>query len=239
MTDTSTPGPTGPRPYPDGIGAILEALEPEIKRLAMRWSKDSPDDWEDLAQEARVGIYQELKQRPDSPKAYLFQRAKHEILDYRKRGKSVDGRLHKTFKRKLVWALASLDVDLDEAFSAEASLYFRKWQASPIEDLVISRSMYGELRKLLTATEAAYLSLMLQGHLCLEANALLGLTCYKGAKLRKSIRAKARNIFVESEPPVEPGAIHFREEVNHAIHGNPAAPVAQRGQAGGGLRWRA
>ena len=56
MTNTSTASPTGP-PYLDGIGAILEALDPEIKQLAMRWSRDSPDDWEDLAQEARLGIY--------------------------------------------------------------------------------------------------------------------------------------------------------------------------------------
>ena len=63
----------------------------------MRWSKDSMDDWEDLAQEARLSIYQELKHKPDSPRAHLFQRAKHEILDYRKKGKSVDGRLHKSF----------------------------------------------------------------------------------------------------------------------------------------------
>ena len=69
MTNKSTPGPAGPPSYPDGIGAILEALEPDIKKLAMRWSKDSLDDWEDLAQEARLAIYQELRNRPDSPRA--------------------------------------------------------------------------------------------------------------------------------------------------------------------------
>ena len=207
MTDTSTPGPTGPPPYTDAIGAILEALEPEIKKLAMRWSKDSPDDWEDLAQEARLAIYQELKDKPDSPRTHLFRRAKHEILDARKKGKSVDGRRHKTFKRSFVWALVSLDVDLDGALTAEASLYFHTWQTSPVEDMAITKVVCGELQRLLTTIEDSYLSLMLQGYRHLEANALLGLNAVEGYGVRRSIREKARDILSDAEPPVTPGAI--------------------------------
>ena len=205
MANGSTPGPPGPPPYPNGVGAILDALEPEIKRLARRWSKDSPDDWEDLAQEARLGIHQRLKDEPDAPKRYLLQSGRRGILEYRKRGKSVDGKRNQGYKRQFVWVLSSLDVDLDEAFSAEASLFFHTWQASPVEDIAIPRLVCGELRKLLTATEAAYLSLLLQGHLCQEVDTLLGLTCYKGQKTRNSIRAKARQTFEESEPPVAGG----------------------------------
>ena len=59
----------------------LEACEEDIKKLAKAWARDSPDDWEDLAQEARMGIAQELRNNPNSPRHYLFRRAKHEILD--------------------------------------------------------------------------------------------------------------------------------------------------------------
>ena len=85
------------------------------------------------------------------------------ILDARKEGKSVDGRLHKTFKRKSVWALVSLDVDLDGALTAEASLYFHTWQTSPVEDTAITKVVCGELQRLLTTIEDSYLSLKLQG----------------------------------------------------------------------------
>ena len=209
MTNNSTPGPGGPPSYPDGIEAILEALEPDIKKLAMRWSKDSLDDWEDMAQEARLAIYQELRNRPDSPRAHLLQRAKLDILRSRKLGKSVDGKRNKTYNRKFVWALASLDVDLDDAFSAEASLYFRTWQASPVEDLAIPRLGCGELRKRLTTTEAAYLSLKLQGYRRSEATALLGLTFGQGRTVHEHICKKAKDILMVSEPPVEPGASSF------------------------------
>ena len=185
----------------------MEALEPEIKKLAMRWSKDSPDDWEDLAQEARLAIYQELKDKPDSPRRHLFRRAKHEILDARKKGKSVDGRRHKTFKRRFVWALVSLDVDLDGALTAEASLYFHTWQTSPVEDMAITKVVCGELQRLLTTIENSYLSLLLQGYRHLEANALLGLNAVEGYSVRRSIREKARDILSDAEPPVTRGAI--------------------------------
>ncbi len=147
---------------------------------------DDPDAWEDLAQEARLAIYLELKEDPESPCAHLFQRAKHVILDYRKRGKSVDGKLHRTFGRPRVWRLASLDAN------PKILPVFRSRWANPVEDLALARVAYGELKERLTGQEAQYLALQIQGYQGKEVNCLLGLTRKQGEYLRKKIRKAAQ-----------------------------------------------
>lgn len=125
---------------------ILQELDSDIRKLAKRWSRDNPDGWEDLAQEARLGVVQELQERPASPRTHLFRHAKHEILDYRKRGKSVDGKLDKTYKRQFVWDLASMDADPGHILGQASSRYPRAWQNNPIEDLALANVSYSELR---------------------------------------------------------------------------------------------
>ena len=166
-----------------------------------------------MAHERKSCVYLALQRTPDIPRQWLFLVAKSAIRHYCKKGKSVDGKLNKTHQRKFVWDLVNLDVVPEEVLATAAALYARSWQASPVEDMAITNVLYRELRKLLTANEDGYLSLMLQGHLCLEANALLRLTREQGREIRGRIRAKASSIFVDSEPPVMPGAIHFRKEV--------------------------
>lgn len=180
-------------------GEVIQELDSNIRKLARGWSRDCPDAWEDLAQEARLGIYQELKEKPDSPRHHLFRRAKHEILDYRKRGKSVDGKLDKTYKREQVWDLASLDANPRGILAANSSLYFRPHQLRPVEDTALARVSYGELRGSLTEMEDQYLSLRLQGYNNTEASTLLGLTLYRVRWLREEIKRKARKVFFAAE----------------------------------------
>ena len=56
----------------EDIEETLNKLDPDIKKLAKHWARDCPYDWEDLAQEARVAIYLELKAKPASPRNHLF-----------------------------------------------------------------------------------------------------------------------------------------------------------------------
>jgi DNA-directed RNA polymerase specialized sigma24 family protein len=179
----------------DTIEETLTKLDPEIQKLAKRWSRDCPDVWEDLAQVARVAVYLELKAKPASPRTHLFRQAKHEILNYRKLGKSVDGKLDKTYRRQFVWALASLDAP-DAVVADRSNLYFKPHQLRPVEDLALTLVAYGELRARLTAQQGQYLSLRLQGYSVREADVLLRVTRGQGGRLRDEIREEAGNVLL-------------------------------------------
>jgi DNA-directed RNA polymerase specialized sigma24 family protein len=144
------------------IAERLQELEADIQRMARRWARDCPDDWEDLAQEARLAIYQQLKQDPETPRSHLMQHAKSQIVDYRELGKSVDGKLDRTYHRTTVWRLASLDASPEVVGAEYSGLYFRSHRLRPVEDLALDRVTYGELRQRLTGQQAQYLSL--RGH---------------------------------------------------------------------------
>ena len=164
----------------------LEDLDKGIQSMARTWARDDPDVWEDLAQEGRLAIYLELRANPDSPDAHLFQRAKHVILDYRKQGKSVDGKLHRTFGRPHVWILTSLDAN------PKVLLVFRSRWANPVQDQALARVTYDELRERLTGQQARYLALRLQGYQGKEVDFLLDLTKKQGFYLRKKIKRVAQ-----------------------------------------------
>ena len=178
------------------IDETLTKLDAEIRDLAKRWARDCPDAWEDLAQIARVAIYLKLKVKPASPRPHLFRRAKHEILDYRKTGKSVDGKLDKAYRRTHIWELASLDADPVVVVAASSNLYFKPHQLRPVEDLAVTRVAYEELRSRLTEQQRQYLALRLQGYKQREAEVLLGLSHGRGACLRDEVREEAGNVLL-------------------------------------------
>lgn len=181
-------------PLLESIDETIAKLDADIQGLAKRWARDCPAAWEDLAQEARLAIYLELKENPACPRNHLFRRAKHEILDYRKKGKSVDGKLDKTYKRKHIWELASLDADpAVVGVAASSTLYFKPHQLRLVEDLALARVAYEELRGRLTEQQDQYFYLRLQGYNGREADALLNLTPRQGQRLRNEIRKEAAN----------------------------------------------
>jgi len=187
---------THPDPSAEGLETIdetLTKLDPEIRDLAKHWSRDCPDTWEDLAQEVRLAVYQKLKEQPDSPHNHLFQVAKRTIVDYRRKGKSVDGRLYKTFKRQFVWLLVSLDAP-DAVVADRSNLYFKPHQLRPVEDLAVTLVAYEELKGRLTEQQGRYLSLKLQGFKCREADRLLGVIRQQGERLRREIKEEAGNV---------------------------------------------
>jgi len=180
----------------DEIEARIQELDGEIRTLARRWAWDCPGDWEDLAQEACCAIYQQLKQDPACPSSYLFQHAKQAILDYRKKGSSVDGKLDRTYHRTRVWRLVSLDADPGVELADNGSLYFKPHQPRPVEDLALSRVVAGQLMGRLSEQQSRYLNLKLQGYTHREANELLGLTQRQGESLRKEIKRQASDILL-------------------------------------------
>mgnify|MGYP001595764287 FL=1 len=172
------------------IEEILTELDAAIQKLAKRWARDCPHDWEDLAQEARLAIYRVLKENPACPCGYLFQVAKHEVLDYRRKGKSVDGKLDKTYGRQFLWALVRRDAP-GVVPADDSSLHFKPHQLRPVEDLALTLAAYGELRGRLTEQQARYLSLRLQGYLHREIGLLLGLSRQQGERVTREIKKEA------------------------------------------------
>ena len=171
----------------------LTALDPDIRALARTWSRDHPDAGEDLAQEVRLAMHRELLANPDCPRNHLFQRARHVIIDYRKRGKSVDGKLNRTHNRRRVWQLASLDADPGAARAVQSP------QLRPVEDLALARVAYGELMERLTRQQAHYLARRLQGYSGREVDAFLGLSANQGVTIRQKIRAAARECLTDQD----------------------------------------
>ena len=182
------------------IAERLQELEPDIQRMARRWARDCPDDWEDLAQEARLAIYQQLKQDPETPRSHLMQQAKSQIVDYRELGKSVDGKLDRTYHRTTVWRLASLDAAPEVVGAEYSSLHFRSHRLRPVEDLALDRVTYGELRRRLTGQQAQYLSLRLQGYASREITAIMGVTRWGRHRLQEEIKEQARDILLAAAP---------------------------------------
>ena len=177
--------------------ARLEQLEPDIRRLARRWCRDRPDAADDLAQVARLAMWLMLKERPDAPVQHLKYRAKQEILDEKKLGRSVDGRLDPVTRRAFRWLIVSLDaprLDGQEPLAdslASGPVHAHNLWESPVEEEALGRVLYQTLRELLTPREDTLLALLLLGYLHKEAGAMLRLTKQQVHRTHQAIQRKA------------------------------------------------
>jgi DNA-directed RNA polymerase specialized sigma24 family protein len=177
------------------IEETLAEFDQDIQNLARHWSRECPAEWEDLAQEARVAIYLELKAKPDSSRRHLFHEAKFKILTYRTKGSSVDGRLHPGFRGHRVWPLVRLDAPY-VVVADRSNPYFKPHQLRPVEDLALTLVAYGELKERLTEQQALYLSLRLQGFNGRAAGRVLGLSKEQVQRLRHEIQEEAEEILL-------------------------------------------
>lgn len=182
------------------IEARIQELEPDIRKMVRHWSWDCPESWEDLAQEARLAIYLQLKQDPETPRSHLMQHAKCAILRYRQRGRSVDGKLNRMARRSHVWKMVSLDADPGIELIDDGSPYFRAHQLTPVEDLVLDKVTYQEMTRRLSEQQAQYLALKLQGYASRQIVAMMGMTQWGGHRLREEIKRQARDILQEAAP---------------------------------------
>lgn len=177
--------------------ARLEALEPRVRHLAWRWSRDAPNAREDLEQVARLAIWKELLREPDAPVQHLLAEAKDAISDERKRGSSVDGRLNPTTRRKRRYLAESMDApgprDLPPISETLASgpLHAHNLWESPVEAEALGHLLYEALLPVLTETQNALLALILAGYQCKEAGRLLGMTKQQAWVVRQSIQRTA------------------------------------------------
>lgn len=97
-----------PRYFPEGAAQgreqheaqRLNSIKEYIAYLAFVFSRDAPDQEEDIAQAAREAMVRKLRGDPDCHISHLKVKAKSGIRDYRRRGKSVDGKLNETDRQR-------------------------------------------------------------------------------------------------------------------------------------------
>lgn len=110
---------TEPRQIPAGDDASPTSHEPhlwqspevikQIGALAKRWSLGRPDLREDLFQEGWLAAWQAEVSDPECPPNHLVRVAEQRMLWVRRLGRSVDGKLHATHDRAVVYQVHSLD----------------------------------------------------------------------------------------------------------------------------------
>lgn len=93
--------PTLSQPTPtDKILTRIAEIEWFIQAQAYQFNFGDRSLTDDLAQEARVKLWQELTRRPDAPRPHLFNWVKKAVWHYRVRGKSIDVLNQRTRKRQ-------------------------------------------------------------------------------------------------------------------------------------------
>ena len=212
--------------------ARLETLERRVRYLAWSWSRDTPAAQEDLEQVARLAIWEELRRRPDAPDPHLLATAKEAIWRERLRGKSVDGRLNPAARRPHRYATFSLDAPrphdgpaLEEMLASGPVHAHDPWE-SPTEGEAIGRVLFEQLRRLLTETQEAWLTLVICGYQSQQAGQLLGMTKQQAYIVRLSIQRIACDVLGLEYPGLRPRS-HRRTNAAYAswIRERPPAPA--------------
>jgi hypothetical protein len=78
-----------------------------MRHIAWRWSRDRPDYLEDFYQEGLLAIW--LKGETQEPLNHQLRTAQNRILSVRKLGRSVDGKLDRSYRRPRPCGVVFLD----------------------------------------------------------------------------------------------------------------------------------
>ena len=191
----------GQRRFPDGANQEqtqheaqrLHSIKEYIDYLAFVFSRDAPDLEEDIAQEARLAVTKKLRQDPDCHISHLKVKAKSGIRDYRRRGKSVDGKLNET-GRQHPYEVFNIDQVVTEDGNTLIDtlnthyLPFRITEARALHHVVLD-----QLRAQLSLEENQVLTLRLRGLSWLEVGEILS----QGEKKMAQIREKMVSTVIE------------------------------------------
>ncbi|MDP3062295.1 MAG: sigma factor [Chloroflexota bacterium] len=174
----------------------LEQMERDVRRLAQRFTRDRPDAQEDLAQVARLAMWQELCRRPDAPEPLLVRVAERAMIGEGRQGHSVDGRLFLGARRAHTWALQSMDAPqresektLADALASGPIRAHNLWE-SPTERDAMGHMLHDMLRAILQPYEDAVLTLLLVGYRNREVERLLHMTEKQVQRARTSLQGK-------------------------------------------------
>ncbi len=141
----------------------LAEVEGYIDRLAGRFSTDAPGQRDDLAQESRLRVLLELQKNPDCPESHLRTAAWDGVLQYRKRGKSIDGKINEN-GRSQTWDTQSLDAPATDNGTPLGAMLSEKTTTRRItEERALNRVQMDALREELGDEEQGVLAMRLNG----------------------------------------------------------------------------
>ncbi|MDP3063818.1 MAG: sigma factor [Chloroflexota bacterium] len=205
----------------------LEQMEPDVRRLAQRFTRDRPDAQEDLAQVARLAMWQELCRRPDAPEPLLVRVAERAMIGEGRQGHSVDGRLFLSARRAHTWTLQSMDAPQRESQApltdvlASGPVHAHNLWESPTEADAMGRVLYEMLREMLTPQEDAVLTLLLVGYWNREIERQLDLTEKQVRRARSSLQ---RQVAMLVEADVALYGDHAQEAARRAVQARRGRP---------------
>ena len=153
--------------------ARLDEVEPYIGYLAYHFSWGDPMLIEDLMQESRMAVIKKLRADPDSPISHLKVEVRSTISNFRLRGKSVDGKLNLS-QRKRRYIFSDLDqVVTKDGSSLREIIYDPDLPIRVTEEKAIRRVLIDQLRNHLLRGENAILLLQLWGVPWYEINRMI------------------------------------------------------------------
>jgi DNA-directed RNA polymerase specialized sigma24 family protein len=184
----------------------LGEVEGFIQLRATEFSMGDPMLAEDLAQEARERALRQLRKHPDCPYSHLINKSRDAIFRYRGKGKSVDGLLYQRGRARQ-YAIISFEKPIDtEAGHSEETASLREVLSDPAqprrvtEERAFANVLLDNLREHLSPEENEVLTLRLMGVPWKEVGDRLGQGGRKTAKIQRSIRETAREIWSVTAP---------------------------------------
>ena len=185
----------------------LQELRSLTRRTGRRWARRldlDRGDAQDLAQEAAIGLWQGLLERPDAPMTYLKDVARHAVRDALKRGKSVDRPLHMGRTRAIhINSLEAMMEDEEDWDNVEAAVIRHRHRGElpkPTEEAALAGVLYQDLRDLLTQRQRQVLELRLQDYRWVEIGDELGISITRVKQIIACIREKALPLWEEEAP---------------------------------------
>ena len=177
-----------PRKYPlperDPNWEPSQEVRAKVRYIAWRWSRDRPDYLEDLYQEGLLAIW--LRGETQAPLNHQLRTAQNRVLSVRKLGRSVDGKLDRSYRRPRPWGVIFLD-----GFDPPGP------GGSWVEEQALGRIALQELMALLERHEIETLSLIYQGFTPAEVARRLQLRRSEVYRTIEGIREKLRSSFGE------------------------------------------
>jgi hypothetical protein len=164
----------------------LNSLYEERMNHLAPYIRTMPND--DMAQEARIGIYQALKKDPDANNAYLKRSARWQISYSSKRGRSVDNGFWKRDQIKMVH-YDHLSPDGMFAF------IFKNRTHIPLDDLVNDKIGMDRFLSYLTDVERNILNHKLDGWSDKKIESNLKISHRQFKKIRREILSKIKLAF--------------------------------------------
>ena len=181
---------------PNGQAALeltrLNEVEGFIEFKATNLSMGDPMLAEDLAQQAREAVIRRLRNSPDCPYSHLVNKARDAILNYRKKGQSVDRPYQG--KRARQYQITSLDQPFNNRANTSARptplgefLSHPPHPRRHTEERAITRVLFDTVRDQLSSRGNSALTLRLSGFTWKEIRLTLNLNHWEIRVIQKDL----------------------------------------------------